>query len=119
MAGMPWWSWVVIWVVLVLALLGMLTLFGFRLFRKLTAALDELGKLADKTDLLHQRSEELREERFQPAVFADASALRAARDQDLADRERRRQARRDSLVKRGKLLVRADPQQFSHLTRRT
>ncbi|WP_345764762.1 hypothetical protein [Diaminobutyricibacter sp. McL0608] len=116
---MPWWSWVVIWVVLVLALLGLLALFGFRLFRKLMAALDELGKLADKTDLLQRRAEDLREERFRPAVFADAGALRAAREQDLADRERRRQARRDSLVKRGKLLVQADPQQFSHLTRRT
>jgi uncharacterized membrane protein YccC len=116
---MPWWSWVVIWVVLVLALLGMLALFGFRLFRKLVATFDELGALADKAELLQLRSEELREERFQPAVFADAGALRAARDQNLADRERRRQARRDSLVKRGKLLVKADPQQFSHLTRRT
>ena len=116
---MPWWSWVVIWVVLVVALLGMLTLFGFRLFRKLMATLDELGRLADKTELLHRRSEELREERFQPAAFADAGALRAAHEQDIADRERRRQARRDSLVKRGKLLVKADPQQFSHLTRRT
>lgn len=116
---MPWWSWVVIWVVLVLALLGMLTLFGFRLFRKLVATLDELGKLADKAELLQRRSEELGEKRFRPAVFADAGALRSARDQDLADRERRRQARRDSLVKRGKLLVHADPQQFSHLTRRT
>jgi uncharacterized membrane protein YccC len=116
---MPWWSWVVIWVVLVVALLGMLTLFGFRLFRKLMAALDELGKLADKTELLQRRAEELAEERFHPAVFADVSELRDAREQDLADRERRRQARRDSLVKRGKLLVKADPQQFSHLTRRT
>jgi flagellar biosynthesis/type III secretory pathway M-ring protein FliF/YscJ len=116
---MPWWSWVVIWVVLVLALLGMLALFGIRLFRKVMAALAELGELADKTELLHARSEELRDERFHPAVFEDAGALRAAREQDLADRERRRQARRDSLVKRGKLLVKADPQQFSHLTRRT
>ena len=75
--------------------------------------------LVDKSELLHRRAEELGEERFRPAVFEDAGALRAAREQDLAERERRRQARRDSLVKRGKLLVKADPQQFSHLTRRT
>ena len=116
---MPWWSWVVIWGVLVLAFLGMLVWFGFQLFRKIVATLDDLGKLAGKAELLERRSDDLREERFHPAVLADASALRQERDQDLADRERRRQARRDSLVKRGKLLVKADPQQFSHLTRRT
>lgn len=116
---MPWWSWLVIWVVLGLAFIGMLVWFGIQLFRKTMATLDDLGKLADKAEILQQRADDLSQERFHPAVLDDAAVHQAAREQDRADRERRRQARRDSLVKRGKLLTNADPQQFSHLTRRT
>ncbi len=116
---MPWWSWLVIWGVLVLALLGMLALFAFRLFRKLMAAAAEVSALADKAQALSQRADELRDAPFEAAVFQDADQLRAEREQALADRAVARQARRDARVRRGKLLVNADPTQFSHLTRRT
>lgn len=115
---MPWWSWLVIWGVLVLALLGMLAFFAVRLFRKLMAAAAEVTALAEKAQVLSQRADELREVPFRAAVFQDADELRAGREQALADRAVARQARRDARVRRGKLLVNADPTQFSHLTRR-
>lgn len=43
---MPWWSWLIIWTLLVLALLGMLAGAGVTLFRKLmktARALHDLG----------------------------------------------------------------------------
>lgn len=39
---MPWWSWVLIWFVLVLILLGVLVLSGVYLWRKLKSLLGEL-----------------------------------------------------------------------------
>ncbi len=116
---MPFWSWIIIWVVLVLALLGMFAFFGYRLFRKLMVSFDALGELTDKAALLDAASEELREQAFQPAVFADTGALSHERQLAKAARLRRRQARREKRVERGRLLVKADPQQFSHLIKRT
>ncbi|GAA1444292.1 hypothetical protein [Leifsonia poae] len=116
---MPWWSWIVIWVVLVLALLGMLAFFAVRLFRKLMAAAAEVSALADKAQILSQRAEELREAPFRAAVFQDAEELREAREQAIAERSVARQARRDARVRRGKLLVNADPTPYTYLTKRT
>lgn len=116
---MPWWSWVVIWVVLVLGLLGMLAFFGWWLFRKAMAAGREAGALIEKADILSQRSADMRYAEFHSAVFADADVLRAEREQAVADRQVARQARRDRRVMRGKILVRADPFRYSYLNRRT
>jgi len=116
---MPWWSWLVIWVVLVLALLGMLAIFAVVLFRKLMAAGRELSVLADKAEVLQRHSDALRDPPFHSAVFADLAELTAQHEQDKAERAYARQARRDARVRRGKLLTNADPTQFSHLTKRT
>jgi flagellar biosynthesis/type III secretory pathway M-ring protein FliF/YscJ len=116
---MPWWSWLVIWTVLVLGLLGMLAFFAWWLFRKLMSAAREASALLDKTEILTRRAEELRDEPFHPAVLADATELRDRRTQALADRAIARQARRDARVRRGKLLVNADPFRFAHLIKRT
>ena len=115
---MPWWSWLVIWVVLGLGLIGMLVWQGFRLFRKFIAMTHALGELTEKLDILEQQREELADEGFSPAIFEDRDELVETVELNRIDRERRRQIRRDSLVMRGKLLVRADAQQFSHLTKR-
>ncbi|MFF1878907.1 hypothetical protein [Leifsonia sp. NPDC058230] len=115
---MPWWSWLVIWGVLVLGTLGMLALFAVWLFRKLMAAAAEVSDLAQKAEILSQRAEALREPPFHAAVFADVSELRDEREQAKADRANARQARRDARVRRGKLLISADPSQFSHLNQR-
>ncbi|WP_025158264.1 hypothetical protein [Leifsonia aquatica] len=116
---MPWWSWLVIWTVLVLGLLGMLAAFAWSLFRKLMGAVDEASALLEKADVLQSRVDDLREEAFHPAVFADAAELRAERAQARADREFAKQARRDARVRRGKLLIKADPSRFEFVTRRT
>lgn len=112
---MPWWSWVLIWVVLVLGLLGMLAFFAVHLFRKVVAAGREASVLIEKADVLSRRAEDLTEAAFHPAVFADAGALRAERVQASADRAVARQLRRDARVKRGKLLVNADAARYSYL----
>lgn len=116
---MPWWSWVVIWAVLVLGLLGMLAYFGWSLFRKVMAAAKEAGALLEKTEILSQRSGDMRYAEFHSAIFADPDTLRAEREQAIADRQVARQARRDQRVRRGKILVKADPLRYSYLGKRT
>jgi hypothetical protein len=119
---MPWWSWLVIWTVLVLGLLGELAFFAWWLFRKVVAAGREAAELMDKAEILSRRADELHE-RFEPAVLADAEELRAAREDERAGRAFARQARRDARVRRGRLLVDVDPatvpDRFAHLLRRT
>jgi hypothetical protein len=115
---MPFWSWIVIWGGLVLILLAMLGFFGYRLFVKLMRAFDALGELSEKTAMLDAASEKLAEEHFSPAVFADAAELSRSHRAAKAARRRRREARREKRVLRGRILVKADPQQYSHLLRK-
>ncbi|WP_020074699.1 hypothetical protein [Cryocola sp. 340MFSha3.1] len=119
---MPWWSWLVIWIVLVLGLLGMLAFFAWWLFRKVVAAGREAAALMEKAEVLSRRAEELHDT-FEPAVLADADELRAQRQDHLAEQAFARQARRDARVRRGRLLVDVDPAtvpaRFAHLLRRT
>lgn len=115
---MPWWSWVVIWVVLVLGLLGMLAFFAVHLFRKLMAAGTEASALIEKTEVLSSRVDEVDDAVFRSAVFADAAVLHDEHEQAKADRVVARQLRRDARVRRGKLLVNADPRRYSHLIKR-
>jgi hypothetical protein len=116
---MPWWSWLVIWTVLVLGLLGMLALFAVSLFRKVMAAGREISELAAKADVLSGQSSQLADPPFRTAVFADAAQLGDERADALVARAFARQARRDARVKRGKLLVDADPSAYAYLTKRT
>jgi hypothetical protein len=97
----------------------MLAAFAVSLFRKIMAAGREVSELAAKADILSRRSEKLAEPAFHSAVFADTTQLRDERTQAVADRAYARQARRDARVKRGKLLVNADPSAYSFLTKRT
>lgn len=119
---MPWWSWLVIWTVLVLGLFGMLAFFAWWLFRKVVAAGREAAALMDKAEVLSRRAEELHDT-FEPAVLADAAELLEQRHEHLAERAIARQARRDARVRRGRLLVDVDPatvpDRFAHLLRRT
>lgn len=116
---MPWWSWLIIWGVLVAALLALLVWQGIRLFGKFMAAVHALGELAEKASLLEQRADELGEYHFRAAAFQSAARLSYERRKDAARRADRRQAHRDARVQRGKLITKADPRQFSYLTKRT
>lgn len=116
---MPWWSWLIIWVVLVLALLGMLALFGYRLFMKAMATMGALGELAEKTEVLSSRfDDETGEPAFHPAVLGPAREYAQRWEERRARNATIRHTRREARVRRGKLLVSADPSRFSHLLRK-
>jgi hypothetical protein len=116
---MPWWSWVLIWIGLVLGLLGMLAFFGWSLFRKTMAAGREAAALLEKAEILSERSGDMRYTEFHSAIFEDPDHLRAEREQAAYDRAVARQARRDQRIRRAKILVKADPLRYSNLGKRT
>lgn len=74
---MPWWSWLLIWTGLVLALLGMLVWFGFRLFRQAMATGAALSDLSDRISAVGQGSGAPQPARFRSAVFQDPGDLYA------------------------------------------
>jgi hypothetical protein len=47
-----WWGWVLIWAGLVVALLAMVALFAWRLFRRFLGVLDDFFVLTEKTAVL-------------------------------------------------------------------
>jgi hypothetical protein len=107
----PWWSWLVIWTGLVLALLGMLAWSGISLFRKLMTMTDAAGaivdQLADVDPDPHRADDggaETSAAAFRPAIFASRRELASIVDRHRVERELRRQVRRDDWVTRGKLL---------------
>lgn len=116
---MPWWSWVLIWFGLFLALLGVLALFGWLLFKKLMVAFRELEKLSAAAEVLHRGSADVPPEPFRSALFQDFKEVSARRDAEREKRAERVDARRNHRRNRGKLLTRADYRQFLHLTKRT
>ena len=100
---MPWWSWILIWTVLVAGLIGLLALFAVRLFRKAMgtlAALEELGDQVSELDL----DSESPAAPFSAAVFQDRKSLAAAIYSARIERAHRRALRRDFAISRGKLL---------------
>ena len=106
---MPWWSWVVIWVVLVLAMLGMLAWFGWWLFKKGMVAMSALGELAGRLELLDAASQKLSPEKpFVPAILRDRDEVRHAHAALAQLRAERKERRRDARRARGRLLVTAD-----------
>lgn len=114
---MPWWSWVIIWTLLVLVLLGMLVWFAVALFTKLMATMRALGELGEQLAALDARLDDLGEERFRPAIWADRAELALEIERGRAARQRSRQERRDARVARGKLIRQAPTNQrmFPHV----
>lgn len=115
---MPWWSWLVIWVVLVLALLGMFMYLGYRLFVKGMTTLRALGDLTEKTELLSRRFDDEPDPPFHPAVLGPTREYAQGWEERRATNATIRHTRREARVRRGKLLVSADPRRFSHLLRK-
>lgn len=116
---MPWWSWILIWGGLGLALLGMLVFFAIRLFRKAMATAGALEELATKTQLLMERSDEVQHLPMRASVFEPASVPATRVAEGRARRAETRQRRRDSRIRQARLLAKADPARFSHLIKRT
>jgi hypothetical protein len=100
---MPVWSWILIWTLLALGLLGMLAWFAVHLFRKLMATFHALEDLGDQLAEL-ELDQELPRNTFRPAVFQNRRTLAAAIDRARIERAHRRAHRRDLAISRGKLL---------------
>ncbi|CAN5132815.1 hypothetical protein BH09ACT6_BH09ACT6_19380 [soil metagenome] len=108
---MPWFAWVIIWVVLVLGSFGMLIFFAFRLFRKATATLRELEELGDQIARMQDNVDELSVEPSQNAILVGYPAVSRQRDAHNRRRDDQKQLRRLKALERGKLLIRTDYRQ--------
>jgi biopolymer transport protein ExbB/TolQ len=105
---MPWWSWLIIWAVLVLALLAMLALFGWQLFRKVVAVFGSLEALASTTELLESAGEALEEQRGTLALLQKHSEVALRRHRVREEAAARRQARHDARIDRARRITRVD-----------
>jgi hypothetical protein len=105
---MPWWSWLVIWTCLVLALIVMLVVSAWRLFRKAISVFDELGTLAEKTELLDASLTELDEQQTDLAILQKFTEVRARRGRARDAATARRDARHAARVIRGRAIIRVD-----------
>ena len=103
----PWWGWIAIWGGLVLALVAVLGLFAWWLFRKGMVVLDNLDDLYDVTARLDE-ADDTPPPRARPAVLDDLHAVRAARAARVARRNARRSDRYDRRMARAKRITRVD-----------
>lgn len=102
---MHWWSWILIWLALAILLVGTLAFFGWRLFRKGIAVVEELERLTDKVDLLQRNVDELAVEAPRNAILDGYSAVANRRDREKDRRATMRQLRRDTRMQRGRLIT--------------
>ncbi|GAA2246200.1 hypothetical protein N1031_16150 [Herbiconiux moechotypicola] len=115
---MAWWSWLIIWTVLVLGLLGMLAWLGYRLFVKGRDVLRELDALSRKVGALAENAEKLAPEEPTERAIALGYAETARRHEEHeARRAELKQARREARLARGKLLI--NPPTIPTLRKRT
>lgn len=112
---MAWWSWVLIWGVLLLGLLAMLVLLLWRLFRKGLLVLEELSALLARSGELDAAADALAgarvDEEFEPAVLQKRAEVATLRAELVRLRARRKEAHRKVRVRRGKVLVSTDATQ--------
>jgi hypothetical protein len=102
---MHWWSWILIWLALAILLVATLVFFGWRLFRKGVAVIEELEQLTEKVDLLQRNVDELSLETPPNAILDGYSAVANRRDRQKSRRASMRQLRRDARMQRGRLIT--------------
>ncbi|TFD57792.1 hypothetical protein E3T39_13525 [Cryobacterium suzukii] len=100
---MPWWSWLLIWGVLVAGLFTVLGWYAMTLYRKAVTTLRALELLSDQVSAVDLVAPSVSVS-FVPAVFADAAVVLRNVEQNRADRSHRNQVRRDARIVRGKLM---------------
>lgn len=109
---MPWWAWVLIWLVLALALCAMFGVVGVVLFRKGRELLTEVEALTSILDLLGRPASnaagEGTDSAFVPAVLRPWREVASDRDRVREAAQQRRDSRRDARVDRGRALTRVD-----------
>lgn len=106
---MPWWSWLIIWTALVLALLAMLGLSAWWLFRKFLVLTENLGDLAGTLEVLDVEAAE--PVRAQLAILADLRDIRAREDARRFRRATRRRERHERRMARARRITRLDASQ--------
>lgn len=101
-----WWGWVLIWGALVLALLVVLAVGVWRLFRKGMGVLDAVAELAETTAVLELDDSPL--PRQQRAVLADLRDIHRREDARRAHRAERRRLRHERRMARARRITRLD-----------
>lgn len=101
-----WWGWLLIWVGLVLALLVVLALLAYKLFRKAIALMHELSAVVDKTAALDVDAPEL--SKPQIAVLAEMSEIRAQHEAQRRRRAALKLARHERRIERAKRITKRD-----------
>jgi hypothetical protein len=102
----PWWGWLVVWSLLVLALLAVLVVSAVSLFRKGIGVLTEFTELASTTIVFDGVQRETPRPRLF-AVLMKQSVAREAADARALRRATIKSNRRDARILRGKALVSA------------
>jgi len=103
---MTWWSWIIIWVGLALALVAVLGFSAWWLFRKSLGLLDELGELAGRLEVL--AVDDIEHVRPAIAVLQGASVIRAREDARRFHRRERRRLRHDARIARARRITSVD-----------
>lgn len=102
-----WWVWTLIWTGLGLALVAMLALFAWWLFRKFMALLDDASALAARAEILEFDDLELPKPAL--AVLTSARDIRDREDARKAHRFERRRAHFEQRMTRARRITKADP----------
>lgn len=110
---MQWWSWLIIWGTLVIALVVMLVLFAIQLFRKFVRTLETLGELGDKVATALDIEDHPEMESPRNAILEGYATVAARREREREIRLAIKDERRQERLARGKLLIHSVP------TRRT
>jgi len=102
----PWWAWTLIWTGLALALLVMLGLFAWWLFRKFIVLMDDVATLADKSSILEGGDPTLAHPQL--AVLTSVRDLRDRENSRRAHRADRRRLRWEARLARGRRITAVD-----------
>ena len=114
---MPWWSWILIWSGLGLALLALLALFGVNLFRKVMTLANAVGAIGTRVSAATAQPDEPAAVTTRlPAIFDSRDRLAEVIADRRFGRLQHRQLRRDRAIHRGKLFgtFPAIPKDSSH-----
>jgi hypothetical protein len=101
-----WWGWLLIWTGLVLALLAVVGLLGWRLVKRFLALLSDFFALTEKVAILDAVTTD-GEARPVNAILRDTDEVRATSRARFARRADRKHARRQARIQRGKMLTTA------------
>lgn len=101
-----WWGWLLIWAGLVIALLAMVALFAWRLFRRFLALLDDFFGLTEKVSILDGATTDA-DARPVNAILRDADEVRATTGARMERRADRKHSRRQARIQRAKIITTA------------